>query len=43
MNEEEKERQRCLALGQYVIAVLAAMLHGTTVPPLPKNMTWQQV
>lgn len=43
MNEEERNRQRSLAIGQYEVAVLAAMLHGTAVPLLPEGMTWEQV
>lgn len=40
---EEDENQKKIAVGQYVIAVLAAMLHGEEVPPLPEELTWEEV
>lgn len=40
---EATEKQQKLVCGQYVLAVLAAMLQGTAVPPLPAGLTWPQV
>ena len=32
-----------LACGQYLVAVVAAMLNGKAVPPLPPQLTWRQM
>ena len=41
--ETTLERSQVLACGQYMIAVLAAVLRGEAAPPLPVQLTWKQV
>ena len=42
MNEAQ-ERQHRLVIAQYVLAVLAAMLHARPVPPLPQELSWREI
>ena len=40
---ETTNQKQDLACGQYLIALLAAVLHGRPAPALPQGLTWQQV